>query len=192
LLSQRLHRYPRFLVHPTGFQFPFVFDFTTKLGGIMACQENADYVLERDELLGIFPEGLRGVFTLYREAYQLRKFGRHDFVKIALRHGAPIIPFVIVGSAETYPIVAKIDWDWWTRKTDWPYFPITPTLFPLFPAPLPSKWYVRFLPPVDVSQHPPEAARDAALVRELSDRVKKQMEEAMAELSRDRKTLFFG
>lgn len=152
LLEQRLHRIPRFLVHPAGFQFPFAFDFTTKLGGVVACQENADYVLERGELLGIFPEGLRGVFTLYREAYQLRKFGRHDFVKIALRHGAPIIPFVIVGSAETYPIVGKIDWPWWTRKTDWPYFPITPTLFPLFPAPLPSKWYVRFLPPIDVAK----------------------------------------
>jgi 1-acyl-sn-glycerol-3-phosphate acyltransferase len=192
LLAQRMQRYPRFLVHPTGFQFPYAFDLTTKLGGVVACQENADYVLAHDELLGIFPEGLRGVFTLYREAYLLHKFGRHDFVKIALRHGAPIVPFVIVGSAETYPIVGKIKWDWWTRKTDWPYLPITPTLFPLIPFPLPSKWYIRFLPPLDVSQNPPAAARDAALVRELSDRVKQQMEQAIAELTSQRESLFLG
>jgi 1-acyl-sn-glycerol-3-phosphate acyltransferase/nucleoside-diphosphate-sugar epimerase len=193
LLSQRMNRYPRFLVHPTGFQFPFVFDFTTKLGGIVACQENADYVLEHDELLGIFPEGIRGVFSLYREAYQLRKFGRHDFVKIALRHGVPIVPFVIVGSAESYPIVAKFDWSWWTRKTEWPYFPITPTLFPLIPAPLPAKWHVRFLPPLDVAaEHGPEAARDPAIVRALSDRVKRQMEEAIADVTQRRKSIFFG
>jgi 1-acyl-sn-glycerol-3-phosphate acyltransferase/nucleoside-diphosphate-sugar epimerase len=192
LLVERLKRFPRFLVHPTAFQLPFVFDFATKLGGIVACQENADYVLERGELLGIFPEGIRGVFSLYHEAYQIRKFGRHDFVKIALRHGAPIIPFVILGSAETYPIVGKIEWSWFARKTEWPFFPITPTLFPLMPAPLPVKWYVRFLPPIDVSQHPPEAAKNSAIVRSISDDVKHQMELALADLASRRKSVFFG
>ena len=193
VLARRKHRFPRFLVHPTGFRFPFVFDFTTKLGGMPANQDSADYVLEHDELLGIFPEGIRGVFSLYKDAYALRKFGRHDFVKIALRHGAPIIPFVIVGSAETYPIMGKIDWAWWKRKTQWPYFPLTPTLFPLMPLPLPVKWYVRFLPPVDVGTlHAKEAARDSTLVRELSDRVKASMQHAMDELAAARKSIFFG
>ncbi len=193
LLSQRLQRFPRFLVHPTGFQFPFVFDFTTKLGGLVACQENADYVLEHGELLGIFPEGIRGVFTMYRDAYRLRKFGRHDFVKIALRHGAPIIPFIIVGSAESYPIVGKVDWSWWTRKTEWPYFPITPTLFPLVPAPLPAKWCIRFLPPIDVAaRYGSDAAKQPAVIRAISDEVKQQMESAIAEVRGRRKSVFFG
>jgi 1-acyl-sn-glycerol-3-phosphate acyltransferase len=192
LLAERMHRYPRFLVHPTGFQFPYVFDFATKLGGVVACQENADYVLEHGELLGIFPEGIRGVFSLYREAYQLRKFGRHDFVKIALRHGAPIIPFVILGSAETYPILGKIEWSWLQRKTEWPFFPITPTLFPLMPMPLPTKWTIRFLPAIEVSEHPPEAAKNSALVRAISDSVKKQMEDAIADMASRRKSVFFG
>lgn len=191
LLAERMNRFPRFLVHPTAFQFPFMFDFATKLGGLVACQENADYVLEHGELLGIFPEGIRGVFSLYHEAYQLRKFGRNDFVKIALRHAAPIIPFVILGSAETYPILGKIEWSWLARKTEWPFFPITPTLFPLMPAPLPVKWCIRFLPPLELPDHPPEAAKNASLVRSISDQVKKQMEEAINELAARRKSLFF-
>jgi 1-acyl-sn-glycerol-3-phosphate acyltransferase/nucleoside-diphosphate-sugar epimerase len=193
LLAERMQRYPRFLVHPTGFRFPYVFDFATKLGGVVACQENADYVLEHGELLGIFPEGIRGVFSLYREAYQLRKFGRHDFVKIALRHGAPIIPFVILGSAETYPILGKIEWSWLKRKTEWPFFPITPTLFPLMPMPLPAKWHIRFLPALEVgSEHSPGSAKDPVLVRSISDGVKKQMEDAIAEMASHRKSAFFG
>jgi 1-acyl-sn-glycerol-3-phosphate acyltransferase len=191
-LAQQLARYPRFLVHPTGFRFPFVFDVTTKLGGVLACQENADYVLEHDELLGIFPEGIRGTFQLYREAYQLRKFGRHDFVKIALRHGAPIIPFVVLGSAETYPILGKVDWGWWKRKTEWPFFPITPQMFPFFPLPLPSKWRIKFLPRIDVSEHPPEAAKSSALVRSISNDVRAQMEHTLAELSSQRRSIFLG
>src|SRR4029078_11552155 len=68
LLASKLGRHPRFLIHPTLVKFPFLFNFMTKLGGIIACQENGDYVLERDEMLGIFPEGINGAFMLYKNA----------------------------------------------------------------------------------------------------------------------------
>jgi 1-acyl-sn-glycerol-3-phosphate acyltransferase len=41
-------------------KFPFLFDFMIKLGGIPACRENADWVLQHDEVVGIFPEGIHG------------------------------------------------------------------------------------------------------------------------------------
>src|SRR5262249_25067754 len=74
LIRKRTGRIPRFLIHPGLIKFPFLFNFHTKLGGMIACQENADYVLEREGLLGIYPEGINGAFRLYREAYQLGKF----------------------------------------------------------------------------------------------------------------------
>jgi hypothetical protein len=99
----------------------------------------------------------------------------------------------VLGSAETYPIVGKIEWSWWKRKTEWPFFPVTPTLFPLCPLPLPSKWRVRFLPPLEVGRdHPPEAARDARLVRQISDRVKSQIETTISDMTSQRKSIFFG
>jgi 1-acyl-sn-glycerol-3-phosphate acyltransferase len=192
LLARELGRYPRFLIHPGLIKFPFLFNFHTKLGGVVACQENADRLLSRDEILAIYPEGIRGAFALYRDAYRLGKFGRDEFVKMALRHGAPIVPFVTVGSAETFPIIGKLNWGWWKRRTEWPFFPLTPT-WPLAPVPLPSKWHTQFLAPIHVGRrYPPEAADDAGVVREISREVRARMEESIREMLRRRKSIFFG
>ena len=135
-IVKKTGRYPRFLTHPGLLKFPFLANFMTKLGGVVACQESADRVLENNEVLGIFLEGIHGAFSLYRDAYKLQGFGRDAFVKLALRHRAPIVPFVTVGSAEIFPIFGKIKSRRWTRYADWPFIPITPT-FPLEPVPLP-------------------------------------------------------
>jgi 1-acyl-sn-glycerol-3-phosphate acyltransferase/nucleoside-diphosphate-sugar epimerase len=193
LLVQKLNRYPRFLIHPGLIKFPFLFNYMTKLGGIIACQENAAYVLERDEMLGLFPEGIRGAFALYRDAYKIGKFGRDEYVKIALRHRAPIIPFVTVGSAEIFPILKKLDWAWWKRNTEWPAFPITPTFPFLPPVPLPAKWHTKFLEPIHIEQrYPPEAADDPSMVRAISLEVRNSMEAALAEMRHRRKSIFYG
>jgi 1-acyl-sn-glycerol-3-phosphate acyltransferase/nucleoside-diphosphate-sugar epimerase len=192
LLLRRLGRCPRFLMHPALIKTPFVSDFMTKIGGVIACQENGDYVLERDEILGVFPDGIKGAFTLYREAYRPGKFVRNDFVKMALRNGAPIVPFVTVGAAESFPILKKIDWRWWKRQTEWPCLPITPT-FPLLPVPLPSKWHTQFLAPIHVEdQYGPEAANDPAIVRAISQQVRSKMQEAIEEMLSRRKSIFYG
>jgi 1-acyl-sn-glycerol-3-phosphate acyltransferase/nucleoside-diphosphate-sugar epimerase len=187
MMASRAGRVPRFLMHPGLIRWPFCFNFMTKLGAVIACKENADYVLEREGLLGVFPEGVNGVFTLYRDAYRLGKFGRNDFVKIALRNRAPIIPFVNVGSAEIFPILKKFEWGWWKRYSDWPCLPLTPT-----PLPLPSKWHVQFLAPVRVDMYPPEAAEDSAVVRAISREVRARMEEAIEEILRRRPSIFYG
>ena len=192
LLANKLGRYPRFLIHPTLVKFPFLFNFMTKLGGIIACQENGDYVLGRDEPLAIFPEGINGAFKFYKNVYELGKFGRDEFVKMALRNSAPIVPFVTVGAAEIFPIFKKIDWRWWKRYSEWPCLPITPT-FPLLPVPLPSKWHTQFLAPIHIEKwHPPEDADDPVIVRMISHEVRAKMEEAIKNMLSRRKSIFFG
>jgi len=192
LMAQKLRRYPRFLIHPGLIKFPFLFNYMTKLGGIVACQKNAAWVLEREEILGLFPEGIRGAFSLYRDAYKISKFGRDDFVKLALRHRAPILPFVTVGSADIFPILKRVDWGWWKRQTEWPFFPLTPT-WPLMPVPLPAKWHTRFLAPIHLEDHyPPEAADDPATVHAISLEVRGVMEAAIGEMLVRRKSIFYG
>jgi len=78
---RRTGRIPRFLTHPALLKFPFLANFMTKLGGVVACQESADRVLESGEILGIYPEGIHGAFTLYRDAYKLHAFGRDASVE---------------------------------------------------------------------------------------------------------------
>jgi len=190
-IVRKTGRYPRFLTHPGLLKFPFLANFMTKLGGVVACQESADRILQNDELLGIFPEGIHGAFTRYRDAYKLQAFGRDAFVKLALRHQAPIVPFVTVGSAEIFPILGKIKSRRWTRYTDWPFIPITPT-FPLLPAPLPSKWHTKFQPPISTDQYPPEAADDRTVVKAISREVRMRMQQAVDDMLSRRSSVFFG
>jgi 1-acyl-sn-glycerol-3-phosphate acyltransferase/nucleoside-diphosphate-sugar epimerase len=192
LLEKHLGRIPRFLMHPGLVKFPILAPFLTNLGGIIACQENADHVLGRDEVLGIFPEGIRGAFRMYRDAYTLDRFGRSDFVKMALRHRAPIVPFVFLGTAEMFPILGKIEWSWWKRNTEWPFIPITPT-FPLLPVPLPTKWHLQVLPPLVAPEADgSEAADDPRLVRRIGDEVRDRMQQALDAMRRRRRSVFFG
>lgn len=186
-LVTKRNRFPRFLIHPSLTKFPFLADFMAKLGGVMACVDNGDWVLQHDELVGIFPEGIRGAFTMYDKAYTLGKFGRDEYVRMALRNRAPIIPFVTVGSAEIYPIFRRIDWKWFTRYTEWPFLPVT------VPFPLPSKWHTQFLPPMHIEQeYGPEAAEDPRTVRRISLEVRQRMQAAIDEMLLRRKSIFSG
>jgi 1-acyl-sn-glycerol-3-phosphate acyltransferase len=185
-------RIPRFLIHPCLVKPPFLANYMTKLGGIPACQENADWVLEREGLLGMFPEGIHGAFTPYRVAYKLGKFGRDEYVKMALRNRAPLVPFVTVGSAEIYPILGRLDWKWVKRATEWLYLPLAPN-FPFPGLPLPSKWHTRFLEPMPVQETwGPEAADDPAVVREISREVRARMQAAIDDMLARRKSIFRG
>lgn len=185
-------RIPRFLIHPSLVKFPVLAPFMQRLGGVYASRDNAERILRRGGLLGVYPEGIRGAFTPYRRAYRLGSFGRYEFVRMALACRAPVIPFVTVGSAEIFPILGRLDWRWFRRWTEWPYLPLTPT-FPLLPLPLPSKWHTRFLEPLPVQElHPPEAASDPAVVRELGRGIRRRMAEAIEEIVRRRPSAFYG
>ena len=190
LIASRLGRHIRFLVHPSLLKPPCLTPFMCRLGGVPACGENADWVLGQGEILAIFPEGIRGAFRLYdRKVYQLGKFGRDEFIRFALRHQVPIVPFVTLGSAEIYPIFGGIRWSWFRRKTEWPFLPITPTLGLV---PLPSKWHTRFLERIETGRFPPAAAGDPEVVRRLSLEVREKMQAALDDLQQRRRHLFWG
>lgn len=191
LIVRNTGRVPRFLCHPGLLKFSVVANFITKLGGVLACRQNADRILAADELLGVLPEGVEGAFSLYRDAYKLASFRRDDFVKMALQHRVPIIPFVIVGNAEILPMFARIKSRWWTKHLQWPYVPIS--TFPIVPVPLPSKWHLRFLAPINVQQnYSPEAARDRSAVKAISLTVRTAMQDSLDEMVARRRSIFFG
>lgn len=189
LLARELGRFPRFLIHPTLVKFPFLAPYMIRCGGLHACRENGDRVLADGEILAIYPEGVRGAFTPYRDAYRLGRFGRDEYVKFALRHGAPLVPFVTVGSAEIFPILGRIDWSWWKRFSEWPYLPITPTMSLV---PLPSKWHTLFLDPVPTDQYGPEAAEDSEIVGALSAEIRERLQATLLDLRERRPAIFWG
>ena len=180
LREHPLPRYPRFLVLNWAFDLPWVSAGMRKVGGVVASPFNAMRLLEQDHLVAVFPEGVKGAGKPYAERYRLQRFGRGGFVEIALRTGAPIVPVAVVGSEEIYPKLADLPFV--ARLIGAPYFPVTPTfplLGPLGVVPLPSKWRIEFLDPIETTPYGPEGADDRALVLELSERVRGQIQQAL-------------
>jgi 1-acyl-sn-glycerol-3-phosphate acyltransferase len=139
-------------------------------------------LLSQEHLVMVFPEGSKGAGKPFSRRYHLERFGRGGFVVVALRTGSPIVPVAVVGSEEIYPKLN--DSRALAKLIGSPYFPITPTfpaLGPLGLVPLPSRWRIEFCEPVDLSDHPPEAADDRALVLELSDRIRGTIQEKLFE-----------
>jgi 1-acyl-sn-glycerol-3-phosphate acyltransferase len=180
LREHPLPRHPRFLVLNWAFDLPWLSTAIRRVGGVAASPYNAMRLLEEDKLVAVFPEGVKGTGKPYSERYRLQRFGRGGFVEIALRTGAPIVPVAVVGSEEIYPKLADVPP--LARIIGAPYFPVTPTfpwLGPLGAIPLPSRWRIEFLEPIETESHGPEAASDRALVLELSERVRATVQEAL-------------
>jgi 1-acyl-sn-glycerol-3-phosphate acyltransferase len=177
-----LPRYPRFLVLNWAFNLPYVSYTLRKVGGVVASPYNAIRLLEQDELVGVFPEGVKGAGKDFKDRYRLQRFGRGGFVEIALRTRSPIVPVAVVGSEEIHPKIGESSL--LARATGAPYFPITPTfplLGPLGLVPLPSKWRIEFCEPISTEEYGPEAAEDRGLVFELSERVREVVQEKLYE-----------
>ena len=107
------------------FHFPYLGTLMNRIGGVRACPENAERLLQQDQLVAVFPEGIKGIGKLYKERYQLQRFGRGGFVKLALKCDAPIIPTAVVGAEEIHPMVGKVTW--LAKSFGIPYLPVTPT-----------------------------------------------------------------
>jgi 1-acyl-sn-glycerol-3-phosphate acyltransferase len=185
------HRHVRLLAADLVFRLPFVAPLSRKMGGTLACDEDALRLLRAGELLAVFPEGYKGVGKGYRNRYRLQRFGRGGFVELALRTRTPIVPAAIVGSEEIYPMIANAKRI--ARIAGLPYFPITP-FFPWLGAlgmiPLPSKWIVEFGKPIPTNRYPQDAWQDPMLVFELTDRVRDTVQQMLQRNLTKRRSAF--
>src|SRR2546429_5505082 len=170
------HSHPRHIRALVASQFmgmPVMSWFLRRTGQAVGHPDDTRRLLERDELVLVFPEGTRGTGKSFRDRYRLRRFGRGGFVATAIRAQAPIIPISVVGSEEIYPMVGDLSPV--ARLLGLPYFPITPFwpwLGPLGMIPLPSKWRIQFHPAVEVARLPPGAPQDQHPVTALPDAVR--------------------
>ncbi len=172
---------------------PFVSSMLTKLGQVLANDENGIRLLEQDELVAVFPEGYKGVGKLFKERYRLARFGRGGFVRMALKTQAPLIPVSVVGAEETYISLAKSPT--LAKMIKFPYFPISPTwpwLGLLGFVPLPTKWYIDFGEPIPMDVYGPEAEGNLMLISQLADQVRNVIQEMIYRRLAQRTSVFFG
>ncbi len=184
-------RHARMLVLDMFTTLPFLQPWLRHLGEVRACPENAERLLFRDELVGVFPEGIKGVGKPFAERYRLARFGRGGFVRLALKTRSRVVPVTVVGAEEIHPMIGRADFI--GRPLGFPYFPITPTfplLGPLGFIPLPSKWWIDFGKPI-AFDYPAEIADRPMIVNELADKVRKTMQ-AMIDSRLSRRGGVFG
>jgi 1-acyl-sn-glycerol-3-phosphate acyltransferase len=188
MLSHAIHQEPqirrnlRLLGADLVFRVPFMSEIARKSGATLACAPDAERLLRGGELVGVFPEGFKGVGKHYRDRYKLQRFGRGGFVSAALATGTPIVPVAIVGAEETYPMLGNVKP--LARLLGIPYFPITPTfpwLGPLGLVPLPSKWLIEFGTPIE-TEHLQGDADDPMIVFNLADQVRETIQQILHEL----------
>ncbi|MFO0751021.1 MAG: lysophospholipid acyltransferase family protein [Myxococcota bacterium] len=188
------HRVVRPLVEDFIYHVPFLGMFMSRVGAVRACQENAQRLLETDEATLVFPEGVKGIGKLYSKRYRLQRFGRGGAVRLALAAKAPIVPVSIVGAEESMPLLTKVSW--LAKPLGLPYIPITPTmpwLGLLGLVPFPTKWFVDFGKPFDLSQHDPaELAQDRVLLNRLNEELRAEVQQMIDLRLAERRSVFSG
>ena len=170
---------------------PFLGPAERKTGATLACHADAERLLQAGELVGVWPEGFKGIGKPYSDRYKLQRFGRGGFVSAALRTGVPIVPLSVVGAEEIYPLVGNVTW--LARLLGLPYVPVTPLfpwLGPLGLVPLPSKWLLEFGEPIRTDEYDGAAAEDPMLVFNVTDQVRETIQQTLYGLLMKRVSVF--
>lgn len=185
------HRHLRMLGADLVFRASLVADLARRSGVTLACQQDAEDLLRGGALVGVWPEGFKGIGKPFSQRYRLQRFGRGGFVAAAVRAGAPIIPCAVIGAEEAYPMIANARPI--ARLLGLPYAPVTVT-FPwlglLGAVPLPTKWVIAFGEPISPGAPGPEAATDPTVLFELADRVRAVIGQMLCDLLTERRGVF--
>ncbi|GLY63755.1 lysophospholipid acyltransferase family protein [Amycolatopsis taiwanensis] len=185
------HRHLRMLGADLVFRTPVLGALARKSGQTLACHPDAERLLRAGELVGVWPEGFKGIGKPFSARYKLQRFGRGGFVAAALRAGVPIIPCSIVGAEEIYPKIGDIKP--LARLLGLPYFPVTP-FFPLLGVlgaiPLPTKWYIEFGEPIETGAWQPDELDDPMFVFNLTDQVREAIQHALYRRLSQRTSVF--
>lgn len=191
VIHDHTDRFVRMLAADMIFRLPFLGQLARKAGATLASCEDAERMLSDGQLVGVWPEGFKGIGKPFSERYKLQRFGRGGFVGSALRTGAPIVPCSVVGAEEIYPLIGNLAP--LARLLGVPYVPVTPT-FPWFGPlgliPLPSKWLIEFGEPIQTDTYGAGAADDPMRGFNLTDQVRQTIQQTLYDLLAQRRSVF--
>ena len=167
----------------------------SRSGGVTAHPDNAHRLLhDEGQLVLVFPEGVKGPSKLYKDRYQLRRFGRGGFVETAMRAGVPIVPIAVVGAEESMPILARSGT--LARLLRLPYVPFTANMALLGPLGLlayfPAKFKLRVLNPVQFDVPAGLERYPRSRVMEESEAIRSSIQDALYDMLSRRRSVWFG
>jgi 1-acyl-sn-glycerol-3-phosphate acyltransferase len=175
------------------FKVPVLSSIARRTGQTLACGADAQRLLASGELVGVWPEGFKGIGKPFSERYRLQRFGRGGFAGTAMKAGVPIIPCSIVGAEEIYPKLA--DLGPLAKLLGLPYFPVTPffpLLGPLGAIPLPTKWHIDFGAPIRTDLADPDEADDPGVALQVAEEIRETIQETLDSMVAERTSVFRG
>jgi 1-acyl-sn-glycerol-3-phosphate acyltransferase len=166
-------RIPRAMADRFVPKLPLVSTLFARCGVVSGTRANAGRLLERGELLAIWPEGVTGPAKRFRDRYRIQGW-RVGFAELAIRHRAPIVPVAIIGPEESWPLATKLAVHWFGS----PYLPL-----PAWPLPLPTHYHILYGAPIYLHlEHTAADAHDpdfvAAAAARVHDVLARQIEDA--------------
>jgi len=159
-----------------------------RTGSVVGTRKNCVDLLETDECVIAFPEGVRGMNKLIWERYQLQEFG-YGFMRLALETHSPIVPIAVVGSEEQAPAIANLRG--LGQLLGMPAFPVTltwPWLGLLGLIPLPVKYHIHFGEPMRFQGNPND---EDEVIAEKVEQVKERIAAMLADGLAARRSLFW-
>ncbi|MDZ7675665.1 MAG: lysophospholipid acyltransferase family protein [Acidimicrobiales bacterium] len=180
-------------------KMPVIGTLWSRAGGVLAHPDNAYRLLrEQNQLVLVFPEGNKGPAKTFNERYRLRRFGRGGFIQIAMRAGVPIVPIAVVGAEESMPTIANIAP--LAKALGLPYLPVTANMVTFGPllGPLgaflyyPAKFKLRVLDPIHLDVPPDQPRYSRSKVMDESEVIRQQIQEALYDMLRTRRSVWSG
>lgn len=170
-------------------RFGLVERFLAARGALVGYPERLEDLLQRDELVVLFPGGAEDMRRPFWERYRVRAHkgfapGRGGYIKLALRTRSPIVPVAIVGAEETHFLVSEVPP--LARLVGLPFFPIV-----LSPLPLPARFYIRFGRPIHLAE-PAAAADDQQTVDRLNREVRAELQALIDDTRRHRRGIYWS
>jgi len=182
-------------LYALGFDFlysiPGIATLAHKLGTVPADEAHGGRLLESGVPVLVYPGGDADAYRPWTERHRVDLHGHTGFVRLALRHGVPVVPMVAHGSHDALVVLTRgeglariVGFDRLRIKV----FPIVlgppwglaPAQLPTWP--LPAKVTVRICEPLRWPDLGPEAADDPDVVRHCYEEVLGRMQANLDEL----------
>lgn len=185
ILDKKKPRFTRAMVERFIQEMPFLSVWFPRVGQVLGTPENAKRLLEAEEALCVFPEGVRGISKTFDQRYKLAPFGQ-GFMRLALETKCPIVPVAVIGNEEQYPAVTNLDG--LARILGLPSLPVIPQLFVGMLLPLPTKYRIYFGEPLYFTGDPDD---EDAVIDEKVWQIRATVQSMVNRGVKERKAIFW-
>lgn len=172
-------RLPRAIADTFVAALPWISVLFARGGAVAGARRNVEHLLQRGELVLIFPEGVPGISKPFRERYKLQRW-RGGHAELAIRYGATVVPAALVGAEEQMPQIGRLP----ISVFGAPFLPI-----PATPVPLPVRYHLRYGAPIRF-EDPPETSDDPEVIQRAADRVRDAVQDLLRQGLAERRGIF--